>query len=204
METCTGVKAKHKGIIRLVVAIQVNRGYCIGFAFSGFYATIVMIIAHKHHGIIINGLTTWRASHPLKKSHTRTRTCDSIAHGSVNHLSIKSRNAILIAYTSTHVRNIGSSSHCISGRSRTSTTFSTILINHIPICVGQVDRLAPVWLYCDGCHSVGNVPVSTLVENTVAASRAIIVLGPGGAIGKIIGCGGEFTVCIGDIGSSGV
>ncbi len=55
----TTVKSQDIGIVGLIVAVKVNRGNRVGLAHICVQVAIKMIIAHKHHGIIINSLTTW-------------------------------------------------------------------------------------------------------------------------------------------------
>ena len=82
MECCSAVKTQHERIVRLIVAIQVNRGNGIGFGVTCFWGSSMVIIAHKHHGIIINGMII--RIHPHEKRRRISITCDGFAHGGVN------------------------------------------------------------------------------------------------------------------------
>ena len=58
------VEAQDIGVVGFIVTIKVNRGNRVGLVGIGFQVAIMMIIAYKHHGIIINGVTT--RTNPLK------------------------------------------------------------------------------------------------------------------------------------------
>ena len=199
MESQTAVKAKHERIVRLIVAIKVNRCNCI--VFICFYGSSMMIIAHKHHSIIING----GIRNTLRK---KCCTRDSVAHGGVNGLAIIVTNtsykiiflAVFIMLTSADGSDISGSSHGIIFISSFSglISSSTILIGHIPVCVGQINRLTPIRLDGDGSHSFGNIPVGTLVENAATFGVKVFILTF--AVGKVVGCCCQFAfVIVGNI-----
>ena len=168
----TTIETQNIGVVRLIVVIKVNRGNRIGLGFTCFYGVEMMIIAHKHHGIIINGVTI--RIHSRKKC--RTRTCDSIAHRGVNHL-VFSGNGIAIAVgvylSATDPGYIISGFHCR-------------IIHLVGIWVGQINASGPIWLDSDGRHAFGYIPVSTLVKDTVAATCTVKVLAGAIAVGEIV------------------
>ena len=133
-----------------------------------------MIIAHKHHGIIID-----RVVIPLIVSVARIqcRTCDSVAYRGVNHLIFSGdgiAGSIGVFCSTTHVGDIVSGSHCR-------------IIHLVGVWISQVDAFCPIRLDGDGRHPFGYIPICTLVENTVATTIAIKVLVGAVAVGKIIG-----------------
>ena len=172
----TTIETQNIGIVWLIVAIKVNRGNRIGLGFTCFYGVEMMIIAHKHHGIIINGVTI--RIHSRKKC--RTRTCDSIAHRGVNHL-VFSCNGIAVAIgvylSATDPGYIISGFHCR-------------IIHFVGIWVSQIDAFCPIGFDGDGRDAFGYIPVSTLVENTVATVCAVKVLVGAVAVGEIVSAPG--------------
>ena len=100
--------------------------------------------------------------------------------------------------------DIDGSGHGIVGSSFFSTTSRTILVGHIPILVGQINRLAPIRLDGDVCHPFGHIPIGALVEDAIAAISTIKILVSAFAVGKIIRSRFQFSILIGNITSGRV
>jgi hypothetical protein len=131
----------------------------------------MMIVAHKHHGIIIYGMIT-RTTHPIKKS--RVLRCDSVALGGENLLALSSDGiavSIGVLCSTTHVGYIISGHHFL-------------IVHFVGVLVGQIGAFGPVGLYGDGTHPFRYIPVGTLVEDTAADAVEVFVSTV--AVGEVI------------------
>ncbi len=128
----------------------------------------MVIVAHKYHGIVINGVII--CIHPRKKCR------DSVAHRGVNHLVV-SGNGIAVTISVYHSSpDVG---YIVSG-------LHSRIIHFVGVGVGQVDAFGPVGFDGDGRHPFGYIPVGALVEDAIAAAGAIEVLVGAVAVGEVV------------------
>ena len=107
MKLGSTIETKNKGIVRFVVAIKVDRGDCIGLGSSCnaniINVSMMVIIAYKHHGIIINAASFIRS---LINILIKCRSCDGIANSGVNELVVKSGYSVRIDLSATYSGHI--------------------------------------------------------------------------------------------------
>ena len=108
MKLGSTIETKNKGIVRFIVAIKVDRGDCIGLGSSCNVSItgnvgMMVIIAHKHHGIIINAAIFICS---LRNILIKYRSCVGIAYFGVNELAIKSGYSVVIDLSTGNIRYI--------------------------------------------------------------------------------------------------
>ena len=175
MGFATTVKAQSVGVVRFIVAIKVDRGYCIVIVTTNgnIFSIIIVVIAYQHHGIVIDRVAGVGAQCRY-----------SIGHRSVNRLVLTIDIiivAVRIALSATNISNTVSSCHCR-------------IIYHIRIGIRKIGSLGPVRLDSNSCHTFGHIPVGTLVEDATT-DRVEILIGAI-AVGKVVGSGSNLTISI--------
>ena len=153
MKFCSSIETPDERIIWFIVTIKIYGSNSIWFPISKSLSisTIFMIIAYKHHSIVVDSMTT-----------LRVKSCYSIDNTCIDFLivSIKSTCTISVYLSTSYIRNIIWSSHiCI--------------INNIGILIGNIRCLSPIRFNGNFSHALRHVPISTLVKYTIAAISSI-------------------------------